>query len=108
MNPRMYASASFYAGPLTDEEVDDLNNELDEAGVLVATEGDDFGVDGNYATGYVTVLTFLTSSWGHGRYGLTIDEFKEEYDKFVTQVTEFCVNKKKCEMPSFKLGATYW
>ena len=105
MDPRVYASASFYAGILSDEESEILNNELDEAGFLVATEGDDFGVEGNYATGYVTVLTFLTSSWGEG---LDIDEFKEEYDKFVNEVTDFCVNKKKCKLPSFKIGATYW
>lgn len=105
MSPRMYVSASFYAGIITDEEKDVLKDELNAAGFLVAQEYNDFVVDGNYAEGYVTVLTFLTSSWGDS---LGIDDLKEEYDIFVNSITEFCVNNDKCKLPTFKVGATYW
>jgi len=104
MSPRMYVSASFYVGIITDEEKDVLNDELDAAGFLVVHE-DESGVDGNYTDGYVTVLTFLTSSWGDS---LGIDDLKEEYDIFVSNITEFCVSRKKCKLPSFRLGAAYW
>lgn len=105
MSPRMYVSASFYTGSLTDEETDALNSELDDEGFLIAREGDDLAVAGNYSEGYVTVLMFLTSSWGES---LGIDAFKEEYDAFVSTVTEVCLSRQNYNLPSFKLGSTYW
>lgn len=105
MDPKVYASASFYAGVITEEEYIVLYNELNDAGFLVASEGDDFGVDGTWDTGYITVITLLSNGWGDG---VDIEEFKKLYDKFVSEVTDFCVNKKKCKLPSFKIGATYW
>lgn len=104
MSPRMYVSASFYTGSLSAEETDALNSELDDEGFFIAREGDDLVVDGNYSEGYVTVLEFLTSSWGES---LSIDELTTRYNHFVNEVSTFCKDKKY-NRPSFKLGATYW
>lgn len=104
MSPRMYVSASFYTGSLTDEETDALNSELDEEGFFIAREGDDLVVDGNYSEGHVTILMFLTSSWGES---LSIDELTTEYNRFVNEVAVFCKDKRY-NRPSFILGSTYW
>lgn len=60
----MYVRASFYAGALTDEETEALEQELDELGFLISHEEDSYAVDGYYSKGFITVFYFLTSSWG--------------------------------------------
>ncbi len=105
MDPKMYVSASFYAGALTDEENDALELELDSLGFLVAHEEDDYGVVGHYSKGFVVVFEFLTHYWGDS---LDEEGFKEASDGFVNRITEFCTNKEKCKLPSFRWSATYW
>ena len=106
MSPIVYVSASFYAGIVTEEELELLKEELNDLGFMVSVgEDDEAVIDGNYSEGYITVYTFITNGWGDSS---SIDEFKESYDAFVETVTEFCTNKKKCKLPSFRVGATYW
>lgn len=106
MSPCVYISASFYAGIKTEEELELLREELDNLGFMVSTgEDNESGIDGNYSEGYITVYTLMTNGWGDS---LGIDDLKEEYDIFVNNITEFCVNNDRCKLPRFKIGATYW
>ena len=47
-------------------------------------------------------LTYVCASFYIG-----VSAADDEYDAFVTKVMGFCVSNVKCELPSFRIGASY-